>query len=254
MTEGTDQSDIGGHDKPTAASQLPVFYENPVPISKERHGDKQIIANDASRFSRRSNAIPINLTEFADVSRHYPIAFATGADPFPVAIVGLRDGENLFVNPEGAWDAGIYIPAYVRRYPFIFMSGDAGKTLTLGLDEVDGVVGEEGGLPLFDEDGEPSEHTKGALEFCRNYNNAVAPTQAFTQALVKNGLLVERQANIAKADGEKLNLTGFQLIDAQKALSLEAATLTEWWKSGWAQAIVAHQISLLNWSSLADRS
>ena len=245
---------MSGSDPAAATRQLPVFYENPVPVSKERHGDKRITGTDASRFAGRSNAIPINVTEFADVSRHYPIAFAQGDDPFPVAIVGLRDGENLFVNAEGAWEAGLYIPAYVRRYPFIFISSDAGKTLTLGLDEVEGVVGTEGGLPLFDESGEPSEHTKGALEFCRNYNNAVAPTQAFTSALADHELLIERQASIAKPDGEKLNLTGFQLIDAQKATELEAETLVRWWKSGWAQAMVAQQISLLNWGNLADRS
>ncbi|GAK46186.1 SapC family protein [Tepidicaulis marinus] len=77
---------------------MPLFYENPVPISFERHGKKHLARRVDARFAAKSNAIPINLSEFAQISRHYPIAFVAAAVPFPVAVVGMRNGENLFVD------------------------------------------------------------------------------------------------------------------------------------------------------------
>lgn len=240
---------------PSAHGQaLPVFYNNPVPISKERHGASRLLPISAAQCVGSSNAIPVNLAEFGLVSRHYPIAFVPGKNPFPVAIVGLRKGQNLFVGDDGMWAKGEYVPAYVRRYPFILMSENGGDSLALGIDEVEGVVGEGDGVPIYDENGDPSENTKAALEFCKAYNTSVGPTQAFVRELIKSDLLVDRQANVVRADGEKISLTGFQVVDAEKTQDLGAETIHQWWRSGWAQAVTAHRISLLNWGSLADRS
>jgi hypothetical protein len=232
---------------------MPLFYENPVPISFERHGKKHLARRVDARFAAKSNAIPINLSEFAQISRHYPIAFVAAAVPFPVAVVGMRNGENLFVDKKGEWAKNVYVPAYVRRYPFILSTTPDSDVLTLCVDEADGVLSDTDGLTFFEEDGTPSDHAKAALDFCRAYHGAVGPTQDFVKALSDKGLLIERQANVAKKDGQNFNLTGFQVVDAEKAQRLSKDELGEWWGKGWLQAITAHQISMLNWGDLAER-
>jgi len=232
---------------------LPLFYSNPVPVSFERHKDQRLLQRADAGFARTTNAVPINLEEFAQVARHYPIAFVNGKTPFPVAILGVRSGENLFIGEDGRWAEGVYIPAYVRRYPFILSAEEGSDTFTLCIDEAEGVLGESEGISFFEEDGKPSEQAKAALSFCQAYHNAVRPTEEFAAALADKGLLIERQANVAKKDGQKFNLSGFHVVDAEKLAKLEKDDVDAWWRKGWLQAVTAHQISMLNWGTLADR-
>lgn len=256
--EGTgmtdEPSETGGQETPGQdKAGFPLFYSNPVPVSLERHRHQRLRLRTDARFAQHTNAVPVNLEEFAQVSRHYPIAFIAGKTPFPVAILGMRSGENMFLDGDGRWMEGVYIPAYVRRYPFILSSEEKGETLTLCIDEADGVLSESEGPRFFDEEGNPSEQAKAALSFCQAYHRAVGPTELFAAALQERGLLVERQANVAKKDGQKVNLTGFHLVDSEKLAALGKDEIADWWGKGWLQAVTAHQISMLNWGPLADR-
>ena len=96
-----------------------LFYRNPVLLNAGQHAASGLREIRDFSFAREANAIPVNLVEFPLVARHYPIAFVGGDNPYPAAIVGLKEG-NLFIDGEGAWKPGCYVPAYVRRYPFIF--------------------------------------------------------------------------------------------------------------------------------------
>ena len=72
---------------------------------------------DLPDFVRQTNAVPVSYTEFAVACRDYPLAFVTtdqGKSFSPVAIVGIAGNENLFIE-SARWDAGVYLPAYVRR-------------------------------------------------------------------------------------------------------------------------------------------
>ena len=88
--------------------------------------------------------MPINAVEFGLAVRHYPIVF-TSADPaLPVAVLGLRSGQNMFIGDDGAWESSNYVPAYIRRYPFIFMSSSDGLQFTLCVDVESEAVSEHG--------------------------------------------------------------------------------------------------------------
>ncbi|WP_422004341.1 SapC family protein [Pyruvatibacter mobilis] len=235
------------------AARLPLFYKQPTPLSPDRHAGKYIRPSTDLSFARETNAIPITLAEFASVSRHYPIAFVDAVEPFPVAIVGLRKEENLFINEVGAWTPGVYIPAYVRRYPFVLLTEDGSDQLTLAIDEASERISGSEGAVFFEEDGKPSVTTADALEFCRSYHSSVKPTEAFAAALEAHGLLASRQTSVTRADGEVFNLSGFKLVDADKLRQLDAATAKTWLGNGWLMALHAHQISQHAWSDLADR-
>ena len=233
-----------------APPELPLFYSKPHSITVERHGDKAISASANYAFAGDTNSVPLTAMEFTRAVRDYPIVF-TAADPVvPVAILGLRGSKNQFVADDGAWRAGTYIPAYVRRYPFILMESPDKLQYTLCVDEVSSHLGDEG-QKLFD-DGEPAEISKKALEFCSAYQGQHAFTLEFTALLEKYSLLIDNKAAITLASGEKLSLSGFRVIDEEKFTALPDDVFLEWRQRGWIPLVYCHLLSMGNWQSLAD--
>ena len=225
-----------------------LFYRNPVLLNAGQHAESGLREIRDFSFAREANAIPVNLVEFPLVARHYPIAFVGGADPYPAAIVGLKEG-NLFIDGEGAWKPGAYIPAYVRRYPFIFADDKDRGLLSLCIDE--DVLTGEGGQPLF-ADAKPTEATDRALEFCKSYHAAAMPTQAFAKAVVEQDLLTDRQATAQLNDGGSYVLTGFKTLDSEKLSKLSGEVLGDWNAKGWLQPLFAIAQSMTNWGELVD--
>ena len=99
-----------------AARTLPLFYRQPVILRFDQHRGKAIKPANGYGFSANTLAVPLMLGEFAHAGRHYPIVFAQNEQPAPVAMLGLREGQNLFLEPDGSWRNSAYVPAYLRRY------------------------------------------------------------------------------------------------------------------------------------------
>src|SRR5579872_3664520 len=116
-----------------------LFYANPRPLQTDADAELRLRTLTNFEFARNVNSIPINMIEFPLAARHYPITFV-GPEATPMAIVGLQT-ENLFLDAEGHWKEGYYIPAFVRRYPFIFAKGEATNEYSLCVDDVPDVVG-----------------------------------------------------------------------------------------------------------------
>ena len=97
-----------------------LFYKNPVPLNKNDHKDKKISSIGRNfMFAGETNSVILAGVEFSEAAKEYPIVFTQAGDKVvPVALLGLRNEENLFVDGKGGWD-GRYIPSFVRRYPFI---------------------------------------------------------------------------------------------------------------------------------------
>jgi len=92
------------------------FYKNPVPLNKNEHKDKKISSLGQSfMFAEKTNSVILAGVEFTEAAKEYPIVFTQAGDKIvPVALLGLRNEENLYVGANGAWD-GRYIPSFVRR-------------------------------------------------------------------------------------------------------------------------------------------
>ena len=123
-----------------------LFYSQPEPLSFETHGTLGVNALDKPyAFVGASHVVPITVTEFAPGALSYPIVFL-GETKQPCAVMGLRQGENLYVTPAGDFRPEAYIPAYVRRYPFVF-ANDADQGLALcaqRIELLDGAGASEG--------------------------------------------------------------------------------------------------------------
>lgn len=148
-----------------APANMPLFYTKPTPLDAKAHGDLGLKKNFGFDFTTGINAVPVNLIEMPQICHHYPIAFSPDGNATPVAILGLRDNENLFLKADKSWEEDSYIPAYIRRYPFIFSEMPGGDQLTLCVDMNDNVIEKGGAQPFFDKEGKPSELANNALEF-----------------------------------------------------------------------------------------
>ncbi|MFK7840578.1 MAG: SapC family protein [Bdellovibrionales bacterium] len=244
-------ADTNGAAAAQAPANLPLFYKQPTALDAKAHGDLALKKNFGFNFTEGVNAVPVNLIEMPQVCHFYPIAFSPDGNATPVAILGLRDNENLFLQADGSWLDSSYIPAYIRRYPFIFSEMPDGDQLTLCVDMNDDIIEKKGEQLFFDGEGQATQLSQNALEFCKSYHAAAQQTIEFSKALADSGLLVEREAQINIANNKRINFSGFQIIDEQKLAELDDKVFLEWRKKGWLPFIYAHLFSGAQWQRLS---
>lgn len=229
-----------------------LIYERPIQLNRVAHRNHRVVATPGDfAFAAAVNSVPLACVEFAPVAREYPILFAgSSADAVvPAALLGLRAGQNLMVDEQGSWAEGAYVPAFLRRYPFVLAERDEkGSDFTVCLDEAYAGIREGGeeGAPLFDDEGKDSPLLSNALQFLQEYQVHLARTRAFSAALASHGLLVPRQVNVQTALGEGFSLDGFFVVDEQKLRELKGKALQDLARSGDLGLIYAHLLSLGN--------
>ena len=232
------------------ASNLPLFYKAPAPLDAKKHAKLGLKSNFGLGFTSKVNAVPINMIEMPQICHFYPIAFSPDGFATPVALLGLRDSENLFVNDKGEWDEDAYIPAYIRRYPFIFSELPGNDQLTLCVDMDSNAVDEKGEQKFFDAEGKATPLSQNALEFCKSYHAAAQQTLQFSKALSESGLLIDRTAEINIGAGKRINFSGFRIIDEKKLAEMSDKDFMEWRKRGWLPFLYAHLFSGAQWQRL----
>lgn len=225
---------------------LPMFYEDLMPLNSREHGEWRMKAVDKAAWLAGVHAVPLTVEEFPQAGRHFPIIFASGENPVPLALMGLNEGVNTFVDDEGTVTPGIYLPAYVRRYPYLLAKlTPESEELSLCFDPSSGLVGAfEEGMPLFEGD-QPSEGTKNALQFCEQFEMAGQRTQAFIDELKKHDLLMEGEVAIQQTGVEQpFVYRGFQMVNQEKLAEVRGDVLRGWAQSGLLPLVYAHIFSL----------
>lgn len=240
-------------DTTAGSPALPLFYRRPQALDPARHGALRLAPPGHYGFAGRTNAVALLAPEFPLAARFAPIVFTSGANALPAMVLGLKNDENLFIGADGQWERSAYVPAYVRRYPFIFLEQPGGDRLTLCVDEEAEALRDPRGRPLFDGE-KPSEATRQALELCTAFQRDAAASRAFVDALESKGLLVDRRADVALERGDRLALGGFRVIDETKFNAVDDATFLDWRKRGWIGLVYCHLLSSANWAGLVDRA
>jgi len=242
----------------TAAPQqsLPLMYQAIEPLNATQHSKMRIRSNSTVPQLARMHAVPVTVDEFSLVQRHYPIVFTVGDNPVPIALMGLNDGVNVFLDDDGKpLDKSVYVPAYVRRYPFMLarLRPDTDE-LSLCFDPTSGAIGEyEDGQPLFDGD-QPSETTKTILQFCEQFETAGQRTGAFLDDLKKSGLLMDGEVAIQPQGFEQPFIyRGFRMVDEEKLRELRGDELRKINQSGLLPLLYAHLFSLAQMREVFSR-
>lgn len=242
----------------TANPVTAFFYQQPVVLDRQVH--RHLRLRDAGAgFARQSQAVPLLAAEFASACLEYPIVFARGSDGqwLALAVMGLREGTNAFVDAQGRW-LGRYAPASIRRYPFILAEGApaaAGKEpeLSLAADLRAPHLGSRGER-LFTEAGEPTELTQNALVLLGEFQAGAAATQALAQRLNDAGLLVQQNLQVRLDEQRQAALSGVWIVDEAKLRELPDAQALAFFKSGDLAAVHAHMLSLRNLPALLERT
>jgi len=237
-----------------ANPQLPLFYGSLAPLQSTEHANFGLTELGSLGFAQGTHAIPVTVDEFALVQRHYPIVFGLGDNSAPLALVGLTEGSNLYVDKDGKWQPDVYIPAYVRRYPFFLakLTEDA-KDLTLCFDNAAGLVTAEGGNKLFD-NGEATDTTKGILAFCEQFEAAINRTRQFVEELGKLDLLMDGEVTIQQPGmPDPAVYRGFRMIDENKFMNIRGDKAREMVKSGMMGLVYAHLFSLSQIGGLFEK-
>lgn len=227
-------------------ASLPLFYNDLVPLNVRDHGNWRARAAATAKWMVGQHAVPLTVEEFPQAARHFPIIFASGENPVPLALMGLNEGINVFVDAEGNVAPGTYVPAYARRYPFLLAKLTPDTTdLSLCFDPASGLLGDfEDGELLFTGE-EPSEATRNVLGFCEQFEQAGQRTQAFIEELTKHDLLMDGEAAIQQVGIEQpFVYRGFQMVNQEKLRETRGDVLRGWAQSGLLPLLYAHVFSL----------
>lgn len=223
-------------------------------LDAKRHAEFGFVPVDGHAFARGVTSAPLSYSEMRPASLELPIVFSAAGKLLPVAQLGFQKDENLLVSPEGSW-RGDYVPAHLRRYPFILGDkGESGKFAVM-VDET-ALVAKTEGEPLFDEAGNPP--AGGIVERARNllvkFQRELNATEAFLKPLEDHGVLVERAITIRRDDTVIGRLTGLRMIDEEKLKALDDATLAAWARSGLLGVVHAHLHSQRNWDRIVKHA
>jgi SapC protein len=233
-----------------------LFYSRPEPLSPEQHGKMGVRSMDGPfGFARAGHAVPLTVGEFPPAAMTGPIIFV-GDDKMPIAVMGLNAGDNMFLRDDGLFEAGSYVPAYIRRYPFVFANDDNAKQLVLCVDRDAEFFAETNpDLPFFEADGQPSQYLKNCIEFCNNFELERQRTTNFVQVLKDLDLFETKTATFTPQNpdgtpGEPQTIAEYFGVSEEKLNKLPAEKFIELRDNGALPQIYAHLHSLLCWDRL----
>ncbi len=237
-----------------------LFYERPVPLNREAHKDLRLKPVPSVRFAMNTHSVPLTGAEFGVAARDLLIVFAGSsvADAGPIALLGLRENENLFIDADGQWAPNTYVPAFVRRYPFVLAEkpeAKEGDDFTVFLDETYEGFNTTEGDRLFKDDGTDSELLTNAVNFLGEFQQNITRTKKFMEHLIKHDLLEPRNVQLQKGGegGKAINLNGLFVINEDKLRALDEKITHELLQEGVLGWAYAHLLSMLNIDRLAAR-
>ena len=231
-----------------------LIYESAVPVSASRHGTSSLEPTSGYGFSAGINAVPLMAVEIVRAATEYAIVFtAAGDDVMPAAVLGVQGDQNLFLSPDAKWQAK-YVPAFIRRYPFVFSTDADAARLTLCIDESYPGLNRDGrGERLFTDDAKPSAYTEQVLKFLQEFQASFQRTRAFGKRIKELGLLEPMQAQVVTPKGAKHTLTGFLAVSREKLRALDAESLATLAKTDELELLYLHLYSMRNFDDVKDR-
>lgn len=245
---------------PTSAfSGNVLFYSKPEPLSRELH--RKIGLRRLEKpfgFAAKTNVVPLTVTEFPVAALSYPIIFA-GERRQPLAVMGLTPGSNLFVKEDGSFEMGAYIPAYVRRYPFVLANDENAGRLVVCIDREADMLGEDYDLAFFNEDGEPTDYTNGCIKFCNDFEMEGRRTESFVNLLKELDLFEVKRVSYSPnnpdgTQGPPQPIAEHFAVSEEKLKALPAEKLKEMTVNGAMGQVFSHLVSLICWDRLISQT
>ena len=233
-----------------------MFYKNPQPLNKENHKKFGVKPMEKPfEFMADQHFMPITAPEFGAAAASFPIIFA-GEERTPLAVMGIRTGENLFVT-DGQFAQDFYMPSFARRFPFVLAGDTTNDRFVVCVDESAECVTDKKPTQMFFDGDDTSAFTKEAFQFLQNFERDRQTTQALIQRFKDLDLFEQKEMNFQgqNADGtpaERQKIADYFAISEERIKKLPAKTLKEFTDSGYLAVAHAHMVSLGNWQRLVN--
>jgi len=240
----------------------PPLYGNLVPLDRVVHKNLRL-KTDLPVVTRvaNQNSLFLAVVEFAEACKEFPIVFVrvgeVPAEPAkqavaPLAVTGLKTGVNMYV--EGDKWTGIYVPAYLRRYPFTMARiEDNSDQIAICFDNDWPGFSETEGTSLFAADGQPTEFLLNCKTFLENFEQEAERTRLVCAQLVELELLRDMRFDATLPNGEKLEVDGFMAVDEEKLAALPDDQVLSLFRSGLLSLLEMHRVSMGNMNRLAAK-
>jgi hypothetical protein len=232
-----------------------LFYKQPEPLSREAHAKMGLRRVEKPfGFAANTNVVPLTVSEFPMAALNYPIIFA-GERRQPLAVMGIGAGQNLYIEADGGFQIGAYIPAYIRRYPFVLANDETRGQLVVCIDRGASILGEDYDVAFFNEQGEATDYTNNCIKFCNDFEAEGRRTESFIALVKELDLFETRQStytplNPDGSPGQAQPIAEFFAISETKLQALPAEKLKELTVNGALGQMYAHLISLTGWDRL----
>lgn len=238
----------------------PPMYGDLLPLDREVHKNLKLDTTQpiVTRVADQ-NSVFLAAVEFADACKEYPIVFVRAGNGAaggksavaPLAVLGLRPASNLFVDGD-KW-TGRYVPAYVRRFPFVMARMDeTSNNMAVCFDTTWSAFNETTGESLF-KDGEPTEFVLNAKTFLENFEQEAERTRLICELLVDLDLLQDMRFEANLPNGEKIDVEGFLALDEKKYAELPDDKVLQLHRNGLIAMIEMHRLSLTNMNRLVAK-
>ena len=229
------------------------LYSRPELLTVEDHGHLGLNNTDSPYdFASSIRAVPLAAAEVASAQKHYPIIFSDLEKPALLAVVGVLEDRNLFVDDNGHWDSTAYVPSYLRCYPFAMARGESDQYAVV-VDRAASVVAENADQPFFDGKALAAP-VQAQVDFSAKFAAHQPVTNAFCDRLAELKLLTGQQATFTpEGEDEAQTVASYVAVDFDKLRQLDASTIEKLFQDGMLGAIYAHQFSQENWTQLLQR-
>jgi hypothetical protein len=249
-------------DTPQTPNAAPItgaalFYSRPEPLNVQVHSKMGLRRVDRPfAFAAKSQAVPLTVSEFMMASLSFPIIFA-GEKYQPLGIMGILTDTNMFIQENGFFDAGVYVPAYIRRYPFVLAANETREQMVVCIDRDAVMLGDLPDLPFFDPAGDATEYTKGCIQFCNDYEIEVRRTESFVELLKALDLFETRKTTYQPTSpegvqGPEQTLAEYFAVSEDKLKALPDDKIRELLDNGALRQIFAHLNSLAQFDNLVN--
>ncbi len=227
------------------------MFQTPELLDPAKHAQLKLSATPDYRFTAEQIFCPVFFSELWQIAREYLMVFSRNPSDPPLAVLGLRQGENAYSSQDAPQWKGRYIPAHFRRYPFILAplpatTAQDGQRFAMLIERAAPHFSEVQGQPLFTPNGAPTKLLLNIQKLLGSLENDSRVTCAMTRQIDEAGLLIEQGLTLHPVGLKPVAMHGFRIVDQTKLRALEPELLCELAKTRALDLIYAHICSLTN--------
>ncbi len=228
------------------------MFETSTNLDVDLHKDLRFEPSINLKFAATTSSAPIVASEITQVIRQFPVVFSKDDEMVPIAFMSLTEGKNAFISETGTWE-GDYLPAHIRRFPFILGKTDDPEKYTIMFDSEAPEINTTSGERLYKDDGDMAPALQQAVDLLQAFQSELVATQKLIEPLVEKDVLTDQVISVNRPDGRNWTLNGVRAVDGERLKALDDATLAAWTRSGLMAIVYAHLHSLENVRYLAER-